>query len=119
MLSDVRFKKVYVASGYTDLRRGIDGLATLIKFKYKLEPKDRDTVFLFCGRRSDRIKGLVWEGDGWLLLYKRVETGRFSWPRTENEAINLSYEQYRSLLQGLEVVPRYPIKDVGDREMVV
>lgn len=119
MLSDIHFKRVYVACGYTDLRRGIDGLATLIKFKYKLEPKDRDTLFLFCGRRSDRVKGLVWEGDGWLLLYKRVEEGRFSWPRTENEAVNLSYEQYKSLMQGFEVVPRYPIKDVGDNAMVI
>ena len=119
MLSDVQFKKVYVACGYTDLRQGIDGLAMLIKFKYKLEPKDRDTLFLFCGRRSDRIKGLVWEGDGWLLLYKRVEEGRFSWPRTENEAVNLSHEQYKSLMEGFEIVPKHPIKDVGDQAMVI
>ena len=75
----VGFKKVYLATGYTDLRRGIDGLATIIRFQYKLDPYDTNTLFLFCGKRSDRIKGLLWEGDGFLLLYKRVDNGAFKW----------------------------------------
>ena len=63
MLNDAAgFKKVYIATGYTDLRRGIDGLVSIIKYQFQLEPKDRNTLFLFCGRRSDRIKGLLWEG---------------------------------------------------------
>ena len=64
------FRKIYIAAGYTDLRRGIDGLASIVKFNFQLDPYDKDILFLFCGRRSDRIKGLVWEGDGFLLLYK-------------------------------------------------
>lgn len=67
------FRKVYIAAGYTDLRRGIDGLASIVKFNFQLDPYEKDILFLFCGRRSDRIKGLVWEGDGFLLLYKRLE----------------------------------------------
>ena len=62
------FRKIYIAAGYTDLRRGIDGLASIIKFNFQLDPYEKDILFLFCGRRSDRIKGLVWEGDGFLLL---------------------------------------------------
>ena len=62
------FRKVYIAAGYTDLRRGIDGLASIVKFNFQLDPYEKDILFLFCGRRSDRIKGLVWEGDGFLLL---------------------------------------------------
>ena len=77
------FRKVYIAAGYTDLRRGIDGLASIVKFNFQLDPYEKDILFLFCGRRSDRIKGLVWEGDGFLLLYKRLELGGFSWPRTK------------------------------------
>ena len=69
------FRKVYIAAGYTDLRRGIDRLASIIKFNFQLDPYEKDILFLFCGRRSDRIKGLVWEGDGFLLLYKRRGTG--------------------------------------------
>ena len=56
------FRKIYIAAGYTDLRRGIDGLASIIKFNFQLDPYEKDILFLFCGRRSDRIKGLVWEG---------------------------------------------------------
>ena len=78
------FRKIYIAAGYIDLRRGIDGLASIIKFNFQLDPYEKDILFLFCGRRSDRIKGLVWEGDGFLLLYKRLELGGFSWPRTKD-----------------------------------
>ena len=55
-------KKIVLAVGYTDLRKSIDGLAQLIGTKYDLNPFERDVLFLFCGRRSDRIKGLVWGG---------------------------------------------------------
>jgi transposase len=113
------FKKVYVACGYTDLRRGIDGLAAIIKFQYQLEPRDRNTLFLFCGRKSDRLKGLLWEGDGWLLLYKRIETGGFNWPRTSSEAIEITESQFLSLMKGFDVVPRRPIKDAGNLPLIM
>ena len=71
------FKKIYLATGFTDLRRGIEGLASIVKFQFNLDPYDKDTLFLFCGRRSDRIKALLWEGDGFLLMYKRLNTGAF------------------------------------------
>lgn len=61
------FKKIYLATGYTDLRRGIEGLSVLVRFKFNLDPYDKDTIFLFCGKRWDRIKALIWEGDGFLL----------------------------------------------------
>ena len=51
------FKKVYLATGFTDLRRGIDGLARIIRFQFQLDPYDKNTLFLFCGKRTDRIKG--------------------------------------------------------------
>ena len=54
------FKKIYLATGFTDLRRGIEGLASIVKFQFNLDPYDKDTLFLFCGRRSDRIKALLW-----------------------------------------------------------
>ena len=59
------FKKIYLATGFTDLRRGIEGLASIVKFQFNLDPYDKDTLFLFCGRRTDRIKALCLEGDGW------------------------------------------------------
>ncbi len=110
MLNDgIGFQKVYLAPGYTDLRRGIDGLAAIIRFQFHLDPYDRGTLFLFCGRKSTRIKGLLWEGDGFLMLYKRLDNGSFHWPRTEGEAMAISEDQYQLLMQGFEIVARHPI----------
>ncbi len=94
-------KRVVVACGMTDLRKGIDGLAQIIETKYDLNPFDKDILFLFCGHRHDRIKGLLWEGTGFLLLYKRLESGSFSWPKNQNEAAELTREQYDLLMKGL------------------
>ena len=94
--------EVYIALGYTDLRRGIDGLAAVVQESFELDPFT-NTLFLFCGRRKDRIKGLLWEGDGFLLLYKRLEAGSFQWPRTGEEARQLTPQQYRWLMEGLSI----------------
>ena len=69
MLSDFTgADRVYIACGYTDLRRGIDGLAELVRQQFQLDPFG-NTLFLFCGRKRDRIKAPYWEGNGFLLLY--------------------------------------------------
>jgi transposase len=108
------FKKIYLATGYTDLRRGIDGLAAIIRFQFSLDPYDRNTLFLFCGKRCDRIKALLWEGDGFLLMYKRLDNGAFNWPRSADEAVAITEVQYRMLMQGLEIIPKHPIKELTD-----
>ena len=105
-----RVKKIYLAAGYTDLRRGIDGLATMIRFRFQLDPYDKNTLFLFCGRKPNRIKGLLWEGDGFLLLYKRLDNGAFRWLRSAEEALEISSEQYAMFMQGLEIIPKHPIR---------
>lgn len=93
---------IYIACGYTDLRRGIDGLSGIIQEQFRLDPF-QNTLYLFCGRRSDRIKALYWEGDGFVLLYKRLENGSFQWPRTPEEARLITQQQYRWLMEGLNV----------------
>lgn len=103
MLGDIRkVERIYIACGYTDLRRGIDGLAQIVQNQFSLDPCS-NSLFLFCGRRRDRIKALLWEGDGFVLLYKRVETGCFQWPRTKAEMRSLSWQEFRWLLEGLSV----------------
>ena len=115
MLNDgTGFKKVYIATGFTDLRKGIDGLARIIRFQFSLDPYDKNTLFLFCGKRTDRIRGLIWEGDGFLLLYKRIENGNFRWPRTADVALEIDPEQYKMLMQGLEIFAKHPIEEVKD-----
>ena len=103
MLSDFTgADRVYIACGDTDLRRGIDGLAAMVQQQFDLNPFT-NTLFLFCGRRRDRIQALYWEGNGSVLLYKRLESGSFQWPRSENEARSLTPQQYRWLMEGLSV----------------
>ena len=96
--------KFIVVCGRTDLRKGITGLAQIIEGNFRMDPFEKDTLFLFCGRRGDRIKALLWEGSGFLMLYKRFENGSISWPRTPNEAVSISKHEYRLLLQGLNPV---------------
>lgn len=118
MLKDLdisKFKAVYIVCGYTDLRRGIDGLAATIENELCLDPFDSGSLFLFCGRRADRIKGLLWEEDGFLLLYKRLEDGRFKWPRNETEVRAMSQKQYRWLMEGLSIDQRQYVKEVSAR----
>ncbi|MCR4642540.1 MAG: IS66 family insertion sequence element accessory protein TnpB [Lachnospiraceae bacterium] len=64
-----------------------------------------NATFRFCGHSASKIKGLVWEGDGFLMLYKRIESGRFSWPRTSSDLKNLSPEQSRWLMMGFSIEP--------------
>ncbi len=105
--------KVYLACGFTDLRRGIDGLAGLIQEQFQLDPFE-DALFLFCGRRTDRIKGLYWDTNGFLLLYKRLESGSFRWPRTTQEAIQITMQQYEWLCAGFEIEARNkPVNTAG------
>ena len=104
------FEKIYIACGYSDLRKGIDGLASIIQQEFKLDPFNSGTLFLFCGRKTDRIKGLLWEGDGFLLLYKRLETGKFQWPRNESEVKSISSQQFKWLMEGLAIEQKKAIK---------
>ena len=109
-------RRVVLACGTVDLRKGIDGLAMIIGDKYQQNPFEKGTLFLFCGKRSDRLKGLLWMGTGFLLLYKRFEDGRMSWPRTTQEAAELTEEQFNYLMLGLN--PLDPkIKDVDCKKI--
>ena len=83
------------------LRKRIDGLALIIGDKYKQNPFEKGTLFLFCGQRSDRMKGLLWQGTGFLLLYKRFECAGLSWPRNSEESAEIAKEQFHYLMLGL------------------
>ena len=97
-----RVTNYYVACGYTDLRRGIDGLASIVMLQYRKELKE-DSLFLFCGRRTDRIKALYWSGDGYVLIYKRLSNGSFQWPRTAEELRLIDAQSFRWLMEGLHI----------------
>lgn len=102
---------IYLAYGYTDLRKSIDGLSSLVLHQFHLNPF-QPALFLFCGRRRDRIKALLWQDDGFVLLYKRLENGRFQWPRTYQEAREISEQQYRWLMEGLSIDQPRAVRNV-------
>lgn len=109
-----RIRRVVLACGYVDLRKGVDGLSRIIGDKYGQNPFEKGTLFLFCGRRTNRMKGLLWMGDGFLLLYKRFEAGTLSWPRSTEEAAELTEEQFNYLMMGLN--PLNPkIKEISPK----
>ncbi|SEQ64806.1 IS66 family insertion sequence element accessory protein TnpB [Butyrivibrio sp. TB] len=94
------FHSVYVVCDRTDIRYGIDSLAAIIEKRFKVDLFVPNTLFHFCGTSASKIKGLLWEGDGFLLLYKHVEQGHFSWPRNSDELRKLRPEQFKWLMQG-------------------
>ena len=74
ILNEIPADNVFLCVGYTDMRLQINGLAAIVQQVFKLDPCSR-SLFMFCGRRSDRMKALYFEGDGFILLYKRLERG--------------------------------------------
>ena len=130
MLKDLTADNIYIVCGHTDMRKSIDGLAALVQQQFQLD-LFTSSAFLFCGRRRDRMKVLLWEDDGFLLLYKqaehfaknrphfilllykRLEDGKFSWPRNEQEVRNITREQFIWLTQGLSIDQPKAIKKVA------
>ena len=98
----------FIVCGYTDLRRGIDGLAGIIQQNYELD--------VYSGAL---FKALLWEGDGFLLLYKRLDNGRFQWPRNKTEAEQITAEQYTWLMQGLAIEQPKAIKQASKRPDII
>ena len=110
MLGDIaKADRVYIACGYTDMRRSLDGLAAIVQEKFNLNPFE-NSLFLFCGRKKNRLKALYWEGDGLVLLYKRLENGKYKWPRDSNEAKLITQQEFRWLLEGLSIEQKTAIK---------
>ena len=100
----ISFRRCIVAVGRTDMRLGIDGLAA-VRMRYGLDPLDKGTLFLFCGKKKDRFKGLLWTGDRFIMLYVRLADGSFQWPRTEDEARELTGGQFMRLMEGYTIDP--------------
>lgn len=93
--------EIWIAAGVTDLRRGFDGLSAIVQTILEQNPFSGH-VFVFRGRRGDLIKVLWWDGDGLCLFAKRLERGRFVWPKAENGTVSLSRAQLSMLLEGID-----------------
>lgn len=117
MISEISNRPVYLACGSTDLRKSIDGLAVIVKESFNLDPFS-PCLFVFCNRKQDKIKILQWEHNGFWLHYRRLERGKFNWPTTNTEVINISYREFRWLLDGLSLKQNQAHKAVTERVII-
>ena len=93
--------RVYVASGVTDMRKGIQGLAAAAEQVLRQNPCS-GAVFAFRGRKGDRIKLLYWDQQGFCLYYKVLQNGRFPWPSPADGVIRLTSAQLAMLWEGID-----------------
>lgn len=101
MLNDLGAERVYLACGATDMRKSIDGLAAVVQVRFQLDPFDA-AWFVFCNRGCDKLKILRWDHNGFWLYYRRLERGRFQWPKVGDANPKLiSRRQLQWLLDGL------------------
>jgi len=93
--------RVYVATRPVDFRKGHDGLAAVIQERFGLDAFS-GTAFVFRSKRADRIKVLVWDRTGLVLVHKRLEGSRFVWPQVRDGTMRLSPAQFAALFEGLD-----------------
>jgi transposase len=93
--------RIWLAAGVTDMRKSFDGLAALVQTQLH-EDAFSGHVFVFRGRKGDRVKILWWSGDGLCLFAKRLEQGKFVWPQAASGTVSLSAAQLAMLLEGID-----------------
>ena len=93
--------QIWIACGITDMRKGFDGLSAIVQLQLSADPFSGQ-LFVFRGRRGDRVKLLWWDGDGMCLFAKRLERGKFVWPQASEGTCSLSQAQLSMLLEGID-----------------
>lgn len=94
---------IYLVAGVTDMRKSIDGLSLIVADLLEMDPLS-EAWYIFCNRQRDKIKILFWDTNGFWLYYRRLEKGRFKWPKpTASGHIHISKQQLHWLLSGLQL----------------
>jgi transposase len=93
--------RVLVATKPVDFRKGMNGLAALVQEQLKADPFS-GTIYCFRSKRADRVKLVFWDGTGLCLFCKRLEDGKFRWPRVQDGVMRLSAAQLSALVEGLD-----------------
>ena len=101
MIGSPSGSRIWLAAGYTDLRKGMDGLSALVQTALQ-ENFYSGQMFVFRGRRGDKLKILWHSGDGVCLFCKRLSDGRFVWPQVQSGAVSMSAAQLSMLLEGID-----------------
>lgn len=105
MISSLQSTAVYLITGYTDMRKAINGLSLIVSEQLGHDPFD-GSLFVFCNKGRDKLKILHWQHNGFWLYYRRLEKGKFKWPKADQEceSITLSYRELNWLLDGLSLL---------------
>lgn len=112
MLSQTGVDKVYLACGSTDMRKSIDGLAAIVQQSFSLDPFST-SLFVFCNKSRNKLKILQWDHNGFWLYYRRLEEGRFQWPKESSSSpVTISLRELRWLLDGLSLEQKQAHKKV-------
>lgn len=112
MLIQSKIDKVYLACGSTDMRKSIDGLAVIVQESFKLDPFST-ALYVFCNKSCNKLKILQWEHNGFWLHYRRLERGKFKWPKqSQNQVIDINRRELNWLLDGLSIEQSQAHKEV-------
>ena len=112
-----RGKTVYLCCGHTDMRKQINGLMTIVKDSFDLDPFDK-ALFIFCNRSRNRLKALEWDEDGFWLYFKRLEKGKFRWPKPgETSVMTLTTDELSVLLSGVRIELKIQRNEVWERKI--
>ncbi len=107
------FEKVFIHRDPVDMRKGINGLCEIVQFEMGLDFKGR-YLFVFSGRRKDRMKILYFDRSGYCLWQKRLEKENFPWPRkSTEEVVHISTEQMSWLLEGYDIWKMKPFEELS------
>ena len=93
--------RVMMATRPVDFRKGVDGLAALVRETMDADPFS-GAVYVFRSKRADRVKLVFWDGIGVVLVAKRLESGAFRWPKVRDGVMRLSAAELSALLEGLD-----------------
>ena len=101
MIIDLCEYQFYLKPGTTDMRKAINGLSQLIQNQMNHCPFSK-SLFLFCGKTRQNLKIIYWDNNGFCLWQKKLEKQKFPWPQTKEEALEITHDQLKMLLAGID-----------------
>ena len=99
---------IMIKPGKVDFRKQINGLSVIVESEIKLNIFS-NYMFIFCSKNRKRLKILYWDRNGFCLWLKRLEKDRFPWPKDENEAREITYDQLKMILDGIDFFKAHKI----------
>lgn len=101
MIAPSNTYRIFLATQPVDFRKGMDGLANYVRSNFELDPLS-GAFFVFRSKGRDKVKVLMWDGTGLVLIYKRIEGNGFVWPKLSDGTISMTKAQFEALFEGLD-----------------